>query len=178
MQHRFAGEMHKWMYTNGILLTGETLGKLRDAGLNEIRLNLFVQNYDIEKICLASQYIDIVTVEIPAIPEDFERVCKLLPELVRSGVKYLNLHQLRSTPFSESASYRNIFKEIRLNKKRQIVAERWPALPAVDLCEEDGEISRKRYLDGFQHDRQVLKSDNLVNIRSMEIPHEGLQNYW
>ncbi len=97
---RFGDEIHKWLYTNGILITDEILKRLKDAGLNEIRFNLVAQGYKVDKIKLASQYIDTVTVEIPAIPEDYERLCALLPQLIESGVRFLNLHQLRCTPYN------------------------------------------------------------------------------
>jgi uncharacterized protein len=97
---RFGDGIHKWLYTNGILITEGILSRLKDAGLNEIRFNLVAQGYKLDKIKLASKYIDTVTVEIPAIPEDYERLCTLLPQLVESGVKFLNLHQLRCTPYN------------------------------------------------------------------------------
>jgi pyruvate formate-lyase activating enzyme-like uncharacterized protein len=100
VKERFGDEIHKWLYTNGILISEDILKGLKDAGLNEIRLNLVAQGYKLDKIRLASRYIDTVTVEIPAIPEDYERLCTLLPQLVESGVKFLNLHQLRCTPYN------------------------------------------------------------------------------
>jgi uncharacterized protein len=100
VKERFNDEIHKWLYTNGILITEEILKSLKDAGLNEIRFNLVAQGYKLDKIKLASRYIGTVTVEIPAIPEDGERLCTLLPQLVESGVKFLNLHQLRCTPYN------------------------------------------------------------------------------
>jgi hypothetical protein len=47
---------------------------------------------------MAADIIPCVTVEIPAIPEDLERLLGLLPQLHEAGVRHLNLHQLRLTP--------------------------------------------------------------------------------
>lgn len=314
-------EIHKWLYTNGILLNEENLIKLRDAGLNEIRLNLAARNYNIEKVRLASRYIETVTVEIPAIPEDFERLCSLIPQLSESGVKFLNLHQLRCTTYnykkfiqrgytflhgedatvleseftalrlikfavdsgvelpinycsfvyrnsfqrirarqrsapymlkpceeitgagiirnlsvrisreesdriisaiedngepessvnydpktakfsfpvnilkyisgqspvtlsyydtalSSSASYRNVFKEIRLNTKKKIIAERWRAIPDIELSGEEVRIYRERYMDESRSNGSAPDSDKWVKINSMEKIDEGLQSYW
>ena len=321
VQHRFGNEIHKWLYTNGILITEDILKKLKDAGLNEIRLNLFAQNYNLEKVRLASQYIDTVTVEIPAVPEDHRHLCSLLPQLVESGVKFLNLHQLRCTSYnykkfiergytflhgqdatvleseitalktirfavesdiklpvnycsfvyrnnfqkirarqrsaprllkpceevtdagmirslsvtlpgeeadrivlaaknngepetsiqydpksmklsftgnvlkhidmaspvtvsyfdstlSSSTSYRNVFKEIRLNAKKKITAERWRALPDVELRGEEVLIFKDRYLDNSHLNKSLPDSEKWSKIKSMEAPHEGLQSYW
>ena len=89
-----------WMYTNGILLTREKLERLGETGLDEIRLDLSANGYELGALRLASEHVGTVTVEIPAIPEDEERVRGLLPELARSGVKHLNLHELRCTPYN------------------------------------------------------------------------------
>ncbi len=321
VQRRFEDKIHKWLYTNGILLTEENLKKLKDAGLNEIRLNLFAQNYNLEKVMLASRYIPTVTVEIPAVPEDHDLLCSLLPQLLESGVKFLNLHQLRCTSYnykkfiergytflhgqdatvleselaalktikfavesdirlpinycsfvyrnnfqrirsrqrsapcllkpheeitgagfirslsvkltkeevgritsrmkedgepessvyyepksmkfsftgsvlkyldkqlsgtlsyfdstlSSSASYRNVFKEVRLNGRKKITAERWRALPDVEITGEEIQIFKDRYLKESPSERSIPDSDKWSKINSMEAPHKGLQSYW
>jgi pyruvate formate-lyase activating enzyme-like uncharacterized protein len=89
---------HLWMYTNGTLLDENTVLRLKDAGLNEIRFDISAKDYDLSRLRLAVGHIPIVTVEIPAIPEDRERLSALLTELHEAGVNHLNLHQLRLTP--------------------------------------------------------------------------------
>ncbi|MFZ5572156.1 MAG: radical SAM protein [Thermodesulfobacteriota bacterium] len=96
---RTAGDrLHLWLYTNGALLTPEIVAQLQDAGLNEMRFDISAREYDLGKLELAAGRIPCVTVEIPAIPEDRERVAELLPVLFDAGVNHLNLHQLRLTP--------------------------------------------------------------------------------
>lgn len=90
--------LHLWMYTNGTLLTADLVKRLHDAGLDEIRFDLSAVGYNLEKVRLAVGHIPTVTVEIPAIPEDFQRLTKLLPQLKETGIDHLNLHQLRLTP--------------------------------------------------------------------------------
>ncbi|MBR9985917.1 MAG: radical SAM protein, partial [Desulfosarcina sp.] len=92
--------LHLWMYTNGTLLTTDLVTKLKDAGLDEIRFDLSAVGYDLKKIRLAVGQIPFVTVEIPAIPEDFQRLTELLPQMKAIGVDHLNLHQLRLNPFN------------------------------------------------------------------------------
>ncbi|MEJ2037647.1 MAG: radical SAM protein, partial [Desulfosarcinaceae bacterium] len=71
--------------------------RLREAGLNEIRFDISAVDYDLTKVALAADLMACVTIEIPAVPEDFERLAALLPELKALGVSHLNLHQLRLT---------------------------------------------------------------------------------
>jgi hypothetical protein len=70
--------------------------------LNEIRFDLSAVNYDLKKLALAAGRIPCVTVEIPAIPEDSDKLAALLPALQAAGVDYLNLHQLRMTPYNRA----------------------------------------------------------------------------
>ena len=49
-----------------------------------------------------------ITVEIPAIPEDIAQLKNMVIELDNLGVNYLNLHQMRLTPFNfKNLSTRN-----------------------------------------------------------------------
>lgn len=97
-----------WCYTNGDLLTKEKLEALNKAGLNEIRLDIAANNYDLAAAALAYKYIDTVSIEIPAIPEDLEIVKNNLKKFEDIGIKYLNLHQLfRNTHNKEQFDKRN-----------------------------------------------------------------------
>jgi len=91
-----------WLYTNGTLATPEKLKQLRFAGLDEIRFDISAVDYDLTKVRMASDLIPCVTVEIPAIPEDLEKLSRMLPILQEAGVRHLNLHQLRLTPHNYS----------------------------------------------------------------------------
>ena len=102
VRRRRGGALHIWLYTNGVLLTRDKLLRLRDAGLKEIRFDISAVGYDLEKVALAADLMDCVTIEIPAIPEDFDRLAALLPEIKALGVRHLNLHQLRLTPHNLS----------------------------------------------------------------------------
>jgi uncharacterized protein len=86
-----------WMYTNGILADELKFRKLADAGLNEVRFDIGATGFKLDRIKSAKGIIPHITIEIPAIPEEKEKLVKLLPEMVRAGVTNLNLHQLRLT---------------------------------------------------------------------------------
>jgi pyruvate formate-lyase activating enzyme-like uncharacterized protein len=92
--------LHLWLYTNGTLLTPDLCSRLRDAGLNEIRLDLGAVRYNLKKLCLAVGRIPTVTVEIPAVPEDEGLLRLKMVEMAEAGVDHLNLHQMRLTPYN------------------------------------------------------------------------------
>lgn len=97
-----SGISHIWMYTNGLLATEDKLKTLRDAGLDEIRFDISAHHYNAEKARIAVGIIPHVTVEIPAIPEDLSQLKQVVGTLYDSGINYLNLHQLRCTPFNNT----------------------------------------------------------------------------
>jgi len=106
VKRKFGDKIYLWLYTNGTLARKDMLLKLRDAGLNEIRFDIGATKYNLKKAETAVGVIPHVTVEIPAIPEDYELMKLKLSEMKNAGINYLNLHQLRLTPHN----YRNIAK--------------------------------------------------------------------
>ncbi|MFA8433781.1 MAG: radical SAM protein [Marinifilaceae bacterium] len=93
-------DIYIWMYTNGILADTYKLRRLAECGLDEIRFNIGATNYSIEAIQRAKGLINNITVEIPAVPEERDRLILLLPKLIDAGVSNLNLHQLRLTKYN------------------------------------------------------------------------------
>nr|WP_319266648.1 radical SAM protein [uncultured Draconibacterium sp.] len=90
-------ETYVWMYTNGILAETQKFRKLASAGINEVRFDIGATAFRLDKIAAAKGIVPVITIEIPAVPEELERLKKLLPEMVKAGVSNLNLHQLRLT---------------------------------------------------------------------------------
>ena len=85
VRRKMGPDLHIWLYTNGKLVTAERLAGLKAAGLNEIRFDISAVDYDLTKVRLAAEQIACITVEIPAIPEDAEKVADLLPALADAG---------------------------------------------------------------------------------------------
>jgi pyruvate formate-lyase activating enzyme-like uncharacterized protein len=94
---RLGKGIYIWVYTNGDLVDKNKLKVLKDAGLNEIRFDIAARKYSLKAVKMAAGIIDRVTVEIPAIPEDFEILKSILPKMEAMGVAHLNLHQLNAT---------------------------------------------------------------------------------
>jgi len=95
IRQEFDNSLYLWMYTNGDLVKRGVLKQLRQAGLDEIRFDLSARSYNLDPVILATEFIPTVTVEIPAIPEDFDLLKNLLGKMEAVGVNFLNLHQLR-----------------------------------------------------------------------------------
>lgn len=98
VRKRCGDDVHLWLYTNSTLLTAELCSRLKDAGLDEIRVDLGAVSYHLKKLRLAVGCIPTVTVEIPAVPEDEELLKQKMVEMADAGVNHLNLHQMRLTP--------------------------------------------------------------------------------
>ncbi len=100
MRQKLGRKVHLWLYTNGTLLDAGMVERLREAGLDEIRFDIGAVGYDLRQLALAVGRIPTVTVEIPAVPEEAGRLRQKIREMAELGVKHLNLHQLRLTPYS------------------------------------------------------------------------------
>jgi pyruvate formate-lyase activating enzyme-like uncharacterized protein len=97
IRERCSPEIYTWMYTNGILAEEQKFRKLADAVLNEVRFDIGATGFKLDKIGFAKGIIPNITIEIPAVPEEKEKLKKMLPEMIKAGVSNLNLHQLRLT---------------------------------------------------------------------------------
>ena len=89
--------IYTWMYTNGILADEQKFKKLASAGLNEVRFDIGATGFKLDKIQFAKGIIPNITIEIPAVSEEKEKLKQLLPDMIKAGVTNLNLHQLRLT---------------------------------------------------------------------------------
>ena len=96
---RLGKGIYIWAYTNGDLVDEKKLHALKAAGLNELRFDIAARKYDLKTVAMAAGIIKKVSVEIPAIPEDFEILKKCLPRMKAAGVAHLNLHQLHGSQY-------------------------------------------------------------------------------
>jgi pyruvate formate-lyase activating enzyme-like uncharacterized protein len=93
-------DIYIWLYTNGTLGDTELFKRLADAGIEEVRFDIGATNYSVSAIRNVKGIIPNITIEIPSIPEETERLKKLLPLIIDAGVTNLNLHQLRLTEYN------------------------------------------------------------------------------
>ncbi len=95
-------EVYTWIYTNGTLGSPQLFRKLASAGLDEVRFDIGATGFRLDKIAAARGTVPNITIEIPAIPEETEKLKALMPEMIIAGVTNLNLHQLRLTSHNAS----------------------------------------------------------------------------
>ena len=91
--------IYQWIYTNGLLVTEDSLIILNNLGVKEIRFHLQATDYSeeiLEKIKYASRIMDKVTVEVPCVPETYKYLIekKIIHQLEELGVTQLNLAEL------------------------------------------------------------------------------------
>jgi len=103
--------VHTRLYTSGDLLDELLLEKLASAGLQEIRFSLKgedpseLQESIMEKIAMARSYIPSVMVEMPVIPDTFEKMKNVLLELDRLNIFGINLLEF-CFPYTNSSEFR------------------------------------------------------------------------
>lgn len=102
---------HTRLYTSGDLLDKEILQELSDAGLDEIRLSVKMEDAPelrkkvYERMTLAKQYIPDVMVEMPVIPGTLEEMKELLLELDKLEIRGINLLEF-CFPFNNVTEFR------------------------------------------------------------------------
>ena len=101
-------EAYTWVYTNGLLAIDGHLRRLAELGIDEIRFNTAAAGYDhptvMKHIAVAACLIPNVTVEIPAIPDDGDKLISCLGTWCTAGVRFLNLHELMYEPGTNAAT--------------------------------------------------------------------------
>ncbi len=95
---RFAESgVYQHLYTNGTLATKDSLKKLGEAGLPEIRFNLGASGFSdtvIEKMAIAKEYIPMVGIETPMTPEAFESYLAKKEKILGTGIDFINNAEL------------------------------------------------------------------------------------
>jgi len=165
--------IHLWMYTNGTLLTLDLVKKLHDAGLDEIRFDLSAVDYDLKRVRLAVGHIPTVTVEIPAIPEDFQRLTKVLPQLKETGVDHLNLHQLRLTPHNRDQLVKRQYTYLHGERVTVLESELTALALMQNVVEKDIGLPVNYCTFVFQH-RFQRAAARRKSAQLMARPHESI----
>ncbi len=93
--------IYQWLYTNGLIATEETLKKLSNWGLSEIRFDLQATGFsdDIMKnVSIAIKYFPTVVVESPMFTDTYNNLIRCIDKLVDIGVTNFNLPELQVFP--------------------------------------------------------------------------------
>jgi len=191
----FGSTHYVWIYTNGDLVTEESLNLLNKAGLDEIRFDASANGYDLKSIKKAAKYIKTVSIEIPAIPEDLEFVKSHLKEFEEIGVKHLNLHQLMMTKHNKDAFEKRNYSVLHAN----LYEDDYPVLESelagfeiiqhaikvkskigINYCSRcykarfQGKAFRKIYLSLNGDDPNMITSTGFVRVFSTDSPPDEI----
>lgn len=91
----FKNTLYKRIYTNGDYLDADILKKLKERGLDEIRLSIKpTESPDIGLFETVKAYIPRVVVEFPVLPGSFEPVKTVMEQLEHMGIDGVNLIEL------------------------------------------------------------------------------------
>jgi uncharacterized protein len=82
------------LYTNGDLATEGLLSKLKEAGLDSVRINLVANDFNLRPVESALRLFQETTVEIPVVPALMEKLQRMVLDLDRMGAPFLILHEL------------------------------------------------------------------------------------
>lgn len=102
--------IHQHMYTNGTLCEEDSLKKLADSGLTELRFNLaatLCSNKVLNNMKIAGKYFKYLCIESPMVKEYYESFMKNKDEILDTGVGYINCAELHL----QKNNYRNYFSE-------------------------------------------------------------------
>ncbi len=177
IKRRFGDKVFVWLYTNGTLVDEDKLGKLADAGLDEIRFDIGATGYDLSRAASAVGTISTVTVEIPAVPEDMALVKKAIPAMKDAGIDHLNLHQLRVTPFNAPKLVRRGYSFLHGDKVTVLESE----LTALELMQFSADqvglpvnYCSFAFRNRFQNAAAKIRSGNLVRKGHESLTETGL----
>ncbi len=122
-------KIYQWIYTNGKLITVDSLSDLKKWGVQEIRIDLAATGFGdqvIKKIKMCKQIIGKVTIEVPATKEVRDNLIdkECLDKIVSCGVEQLNLAELMMKEHINFKNYgeKNDIYIYSYNKGRKIIS--------------------------------------------------------
>jgi pyruvate formate-lyase activating enzyme-like uncharacterized protein len=124
-------ETHTRLYTCGDFIDDEILRTLKEAGLQEIRFSIRLhdrmesQQETLDRIALSMEYIPSVMVEMPVLPDSFDRMKEILIQLDQIGISSINLLEF-CFPFRNARTFRNKGYQIK-NPPYRVLYNYWYA---------------------------------------------------
>ncbi|MBI2152061.1 hypothetical protein HYU21_05010, partial [Candidatus Woesearchaeota archaeon] len=112
LKQKFGSHFHIHLYTSLNLISKEVLSQLFQAGLDEIRFHLELDDKKLwSKLLLAKQFSWDIGVEIPLIPSK-EKEIKELINFIQDKVHFLNLNELETADNSQFLMEKNTKDEL------------------------------------------------------------------
>ena len=171
-------DIYIWMYTNGLLANEQIFRDLADAGLDEVRFDIGATKYNLDAIRFAKDKIENITIEIPSVPEEKDKIISLLPEMISAGVKNLNLHQLRLTKYNAHKLLKKKYTYIPAEKPIVLESE-LAALEIISYAKEKNINIGINYCSFYFKNRfqqagfRNMVAKNLPSLNSNDITEKG-----
>ena len=124
-------DAHTRLYTCGDFIHSDSLQRLREAGLEEIRFSIRLhdreeaQQRTLDKIAQSMDYIPSVMVEMPILPDSFDRMKDIFLQLDQIGISSINLLEF-CFPFRNARTFRNKGHQIK-NPPYRVLYNYWYA---------------------------------------------------
>lgn len=93
LKSEFGSNFHIHLYTTGRYVNDDVMKELVNAGLDEIRFHPIRDEY-LNAIKIASKYSIDVGIELPSIPNEEDRIIKLIEWAKENNIKFVNLNEL------------------------------------------------------------------------------------
>ena len=164
-----------WLYTNGIVADENVFKKLADLNLNEVRFDIGATDYQLDKIKYAKGIIKNITIEIPAVPEEKERIKALLPEMIKAGVTNLNLHQLRLTNYNVSKLSQRNYTYIHAEKPVVLESE-LAALEIINYAQQQNLEIGINYCSFFFKNRFQAAGYRRMLSKGLSVPSDSISS--
>jgi uncharacterized protein len=169
-------DYYYWAYSNGLNLDENKIRIIAQNGLREIRFNIAAMKYNsagiLKTIEMSKKHIEFVAVEIPSIPDDYNKLSQVLPILDSIGVDYLNLHEyilvpsLHTQNLQQSAAFRlNHEVDINYHSKSQFNTEQ-----IIKFCQE-------RNLKIKINNCSLLKKEHQMKMRRLSMGRIVMNNF-
>lgn len=168
-----APDLYIWAYTNGRPATPERLDAAAAEGLDEVRFDIAAWGYDTAPVERALGRVRVVTVEIPAVPEDRDRLRKALVRLAALGVSHVHLHQLMLLGDNGPRLLKRRYALTRTNPPTVVDSE-LAALDALAFVADEDLPLAIQYCGSAYKDRWQARVDDLRGATVALDPREAL----
>ncbi len=166
----FGKKHHIHLYTYGRNLDESLMGKLAEAGLDEIRFHL-VRDKDREKVRLAVNYGVSTGVEMPAIPGSEKRLIEIASFLEKVGGAFLNLNEMEITESNMYELYKRGFK-LKRGGIVEVEGSEETALKVIEWAAKNLERVSVYYCPALLKDNVQMRNRWKRRARSVAKPYE------
>jgi hypothetical protein len=176
LKNSFGEDFHIHMYTSSAL-SKEKLQDLKDAGLDELRFHITAGNNGIWNTIKVATAMDIETgVEIPCIPNEYEKILQIAKRLNDIGGNFLNLNELEFSEINVKELRKRGF-ELKSEVSYAVKGSEETALKILTSCRNldlNIHYCSSSYKDSVQLRKRLLRTAKNTAKAYEEVSKDGL----